>query len=84
MEIVMERISLRIGGMSCGGCVINVRKALAAIPGVEVQQVRVGSATVAYDPAVVEPGAIQRALVQAGYQSLRPGRTAAVSPVTSP
>lgn len=66
----MERMSIPIGGMSCGGCVNNVRKALAAIPGVEVQDVRVGSATVAYDPAVVEPGVIRQAIAQAGYQPL--------------
>lgn len=66
----MERMSIPIGGMSCGGCVNTVRKALAAIPGVEVQQVSVGSAIVAYDPAVVEPDAIRQAIAEAGYQPL--------------
>lgn len=66
----MERISISIGGMSCGGCVNNVRKALATIPGVEVHQVKVGSATVAYDPAVVTPEAIREAVTRAGYQPL--------------
>jgi len=70
MELIMERMSIPIGGMSCGGCVTNVRKALAALPGVEVQQVTVGAATVAYDPALVTPGAIRQAIVQAGYQPL--------------
>jgi copper chaperone CopZ len=70
MEIAMERMSIPIGGMSCGGCVNNVRNALARLPGVQVDQVKVGSATLAYDPALVTPEAIREAVTRAGYQPL--------------
>jgi copper chaperone CopZ len=66
----MERMSIPIGGMSCGGCVNNVRNALARLPGVQVDQVKVGSATLAYDPALVTPEAIREAVTRAGYQPL--------------
>lgn len=66
----MQRISIPIAGMSCGGCVNNVRNALTRIPGVQVEQVKVGSATVAYDPAVVKPDAIREAIARAGYKPL--------------
>lgn len=66
----MQRISIPIAGMSCGGCVNNVRNALARIPGVQVEQVTVGSATVAYDPAVTSPEALGAAIVRAGYKPL--------------
>lgn len=66
----MQRISIPIAGMSCGGCVNNVRNALARIPGVQVEQVTVGSATVAYDPAATSPEALRAAIVRAGYKPL--------------
>ena len=66
----MQRISIPIAGMSCGGCVSNVRNALTRLPGVQVEQVKVGSATVVYDPAVVKPDAIREAIAQAGYKPL--------------
>ena len=47
----MTSLNLKIDGMSCGGCVNHVQKALRALDGVEVEQVRVGSAQLQYDPA---------------------------------
>ena len=46
----MERVDLRIAGMSCGHCVSSVRRALSELDGVRVEEVKVGSASVAYDP----------------------------------
>lgn len=66
----MQRISISIAGMSCGGCVTNVRNALVRIPGVQVERVTVGSATVAYDPAVTSPEALRAAIARAGYKPL--------------
>lgn len=63
----MQRISIPIAGMSCGGCVSNVRNALARVPGVQVEQVKIGSAIVAYDPAVTSPEVIRAAISRAGY-----------------
>jgi copper chaperone CopZ len=41
-----ERLELAIDGMGCGHCIASVRKALEALPGVEVEGVEIGSATV--------------------------------------
>ncbi len=67
----MERISIQIAGMSCGGCVNSVRNALARIPGVLVDQVRVGIATVAYDPAMTDPERVRAAIEKAGFKTVR-------------
>ncbi len=65
----MERVNLRIGGMSCGHCVASVRKALESIGGAKVERVEVGSADVSYDPATTRPEAIEQAVRDAGYEA---------------
>lgn len=59
--------SLAITGMSCGHCIGAVKKALAAIPGVEVQHVEIGSATVEFDAAHTDVGLLTRAVEDAGF-----------------
>jgi copper chaperone CopZ len=68
MESQMEQMSIHIAGMSCGGCVNSVRNALTRLPGVQVKQVEVGSATVAYDPSVTGPESVRAAIVNAGFE----------------
>jgi copper chaperone CopZ len=63
----MNQITIAIQGMSCGGCVRNVQQALAALPGVRVDAVAVGSAAVSYDPGVTNRDAIVAAIARAGY-----------------
>lgn len=63
----METISLAITGMTCGHCVAGVRRALAAVPGVQVQDVRIGGATVTADG--VPAAALVAAVEDAGYQA---------------
>ena len=64
----MEEMSIRISGMSCGGCVSSVRHALARVPGVQVDRVDVGSAVVSYDPGLATPEAIHSAIIKAGFE----------------
>jgi len=66
----MEQMSIRIAGMSCSGCVNSVRNALNRLPGVEVRQVEVGRATIAYDPGLSAPESIQSAIVKAGFEPM--------------
>jgi copper chaperone CopZ len=63
----MAEFTLRIDGMHCGSCVRRVNQALAAIPGVVVNEVRVGAArlTAAEDPAPVDLAIA--ALAKIGY-----------------
>jgi copper chaperone CopZ len=64
----MEQMSIHIAGMSCGGCVNSVRNALTRLPGVQIRQVQVGSATVAFDPSVTSPESVRAAIVNAGFE----------------
>ena len=75
----MEKLSVRLSGMGCGGCVAKARKALDAIPGVAVEDVVVGSAKMAYDPARTSPQAIADALAKVGYPVRSEETTPAVS-----
>ncbi len=66
----MERMSLKIDGMSCGHCVGAVTKALKSVDGVTVENVAVGSATIAYDPTATSPSAVASAVAKAGYTAV--------------
>jgi len=65
----MGQVALKIDGMHCGHCVAKVSKALAAVPGVAVKNVEIGSATVEYDPARTGLDAIAGAVHEAGYEA---------------
>ena len=67
----METLNLSIDGMSCGHCVVAVRKALATVPGLRIERVDVGSATVAYDPRRATPDEIIDVLSDEGYAAAR-------------
>jgi copper chaperone CopZ len=64
----MERVALKIEGMSCGHCVRAVDQVLKSLTGVQVEQVGVGSAVVSYDPAAVTPEQIREAISEEGYE----------------
>lgn len=64
----MQKLTLEIGGMSCGHCVMAVRKALEKVPGVKVDDVQIGRATVEYDAAKVQDTALREAVDDAGYE----------------
>ena len=65
----MERVVLHIDGMSCGHCLNAVNQALARVPGVQVEGVRIGRAEVSYDGARVTPELLQTAVADAGYRA---------------
>lgn len=69
MSSTSNRTTLSISGMSCGHCVSAVKQALGDLKGVTIEQVAIGSATVQYDPAVVQPSAIADAVSDAGYSA---------------
>lgn len=65
----MTTMTLNIQGMTCGGCVNSVKRALANLPGVNQTDVSLekGQATVDYDPAKVSPDQLKTAIEDAGY-----------------
>ncbi len=69
----MNSVRLEIDGMSCGHCVGTVRKALEELTGVDVEQVDVGSASVAYDPLTTTPDDLDRAIHDAGFEVRKNG-----------
>ena len=65
----MKHLKLEVSGMSCGHCVSAVRDALGAIPGVKVDSVSVGSASVTYDESKTNVGELVDAVADAGYEA---------------
>ncbi|MBI3791155.1 MAG: heavy-metal-associated domain-containing protein [Gemmatimonadetes bacterium] len=69
----MTALTLNISGMSCGHCVGAVKQALAAVPGVQVDAVAIGTAVVQYDPATVTAERIAQAVADEGYPAVVAG-----------
>lgn len=65
----MTKLKLDVSGMSCGHCVHAVREALAAVPGVTVEDVRIGSVSVAFDENAATVGDLVDAVADAGYEA---------------
>jgi copper ion binding protein len=66
----MTTHTLEIGGMSCGHCLRAVKDALSEMPGVTLDEVRIGKAVVTFDEATVQAEAIAEAVRDAGYDVL--------------
>jgi copper chaperone CopZ len=64
----MAEFVLKIEGMHCGACVRKVSEALKAVPGVTVNDVHVGTATVSADAAQAAEQAIA-AVSKAGFSA---------------
>ncbi len=67
----MNEVTIKVEGMSCGGCVRNVTGVLKALPGVVDADVSLdgASARVNYDPAQVTPEQMRAAVEAAGFDS---------------
>jgi len=67
----MESSTIKVGGMSCQGCVKNIGGVLSAMPGVASAEVSLeaGEARVAFDPRVVTRGALVAAIEDAGFDA---------------
>ena len=63
----MAEFTLKIDGMSCGGCVRRVRQALAATPGVVVKELKIGALTLSSDEEPAPLGLVIAAIARAGY-----------------
>jgi copper chaperone CopZ len=65
--MTMERLTLTIEGMSCEHCVRAVRGRLERTPGVKVDDVQAGTATLEFDPAKTNLDDIEEAIADEGY-----------------
>jgi len=67
----METAVLKVGGMTCDGCVRSVRNLLQALPGVLATDVSLtlGSATVSFDPEQVTVERLHAAIEDGGFEA---------------
>jgi copper chaperone len=67
----MQEVTIKVGGMSCQGCVKNVTGALSATAGVAsvVVSLEAGEAKVSYDPATVSANALRAIIEEAGFDA---------------
>ncbi len=67
----METTLIKIGGMSCGGCVKSITGVLVALPGVVRADVSLeaAQAVVEFDPARVARVALVEAINEAGFDA---------------
>lgn len=66
----MTETVIKIEGMSCGHCVMRVKKAVDGLPGVAESNVTIASASVKYDETKIQKGNIVAAIEKAGYKVL--------------
>jgi len=64
----MQTITFDVHGMSCGGCTSSVQRALINLEGVSHAEVTLpGTAIVQSDPARINAGVIESAIIKLGY-----------------
>lgn len=66
----MEKIVMKVDGMSCGHCKAAVEKALLLIDGVQGADADIGAktVTVTYDDGKVSRDVLAEAIAEAGYE----------------
>jgi copper chaperone len=64
-----QTLTLHIAGMSCGHCLKAVNQALASLPGVSIDSVRIGRADLRFDDRQIQPAQITAAVEDAGYSA---------------
>ena len=64
-----KNVNIKISGMSCASCALNVEKSLETLEGVEKAQVNLGTeeAKVEYDPGKLKLSELEIAVEDAGY-----------------
>jgi copper chaperone len=65
----METITMKVNGMTCGGCVASVERVLRELDGVQKVDVSLekGEASVAFDADRVRQDELRSAIEDAGY-----------------
>lgn len=64
----MQTIEFKIEGMSCGHCVMAVKKELSKIQDITVDDVQIGKAIVTYDESIAQRKIIIKAIDEAGFK----------------
>lgn len=67
----MKTETLHIDGMTCNHCVMSVRRELARIDHLDVEDVRIGSAVVRFEEGQIDAAALDDAVSKAGFTVTR-------------
>jgi len=67
----MTEREIKIEGMHCHHCVMAVKQELGKVPGVQVKDVKIGLALVAYDEHSVSASQLSDAVAEAGYTAVQ-------------
>ena len=67
----MQTLTLKIDGMTCGGCVKSVTKVLENLNGVEKAEVSLenADAIISFDESKIQPAALIEAVEDAGFDA---------------
>ncbi len=65
----MDHVDIKVEGMTCGGCVTSVQKALMGRSGVSeaTATLDTGMVSIDFDAAVIKQVELENAIVQAGF-----------------
>jgi copper chaperone len=66
----MKTQEFKIEGMSCGHCIMAVRKELGKLDNIKINDVQIGKATVEFDESKSEENRIIKAIEEAGFKVL--------------
>lgn len=65
----MEKVELKVEGMTCGGCVKSIQNALNGRNGVDnaVADLEAGTVAIEFDGKMIQRSALEQAIVDAGF-----------------
>ena len=65
----MDKVELKVEGMTCGGCVKSIQNALNGRNGVNnaVADLEAGTVAIEFDGKVIQKSALEQAIVDAGF-----------------
>ncbi len=71
-EVIDEKTTIKVGGMTCCMCARTIEKALTSLPGVVDATVNLAAekAYVTYNPRITMPADMRKAVEEAGYRYL--------------
>lgn len=69
----MEKIQIKVNGMTCGGCENSVKKALSAHAGVNevAASHQQGTVDIGFDPARIQQAQLEQAIEDAGFDVVK-------------
>jgi copper chaperone len=65
----MEKVEMKVEGMTCGGCVKSIQNALNGRNGVDnaVADLEAGTVAIEFDGNLIQQSALKQAIIDAGF-----------------